>query len=52
MIISFDKSKMPNVDIKKTWKKEDGFVQRSKDNDWRNKNGLNYTSLIVDAIKI
>tara|TARA_B110000003_G_C16614364_1_gene520727 strand:+ start:631 stop:1257 length:627 start_codon:yes stop_codon:yes gene_type:complete len=37
--------------IQNHWKKEDGFVQRSKDYDWRNKNGLNYTSLIVDAIK-
>ena len=35
-----------------TWDTKDGMVWRSKDHDQRNKNGeLNYTSLIVDAIK-
>lgn len=34
------------------WSPEDGMVWRSKENDKRNINGeLNYTSLIVDAIK-
>lgn len=34
------------------WKSEDGHIRRSKNNDKRNANGvLNYTSLIVDAIK-
>jgi len=34
------------------WKAEDGFIKRSKDHDPRNATGeLNYTSLIVDAIK-
>lgn len=34
------------------WKPEDGFIKRSKNFDARNINGeLNYTSLIVDAIK-
>ncbi len=34
------------------WKKEDGFIKRSKHFDPRNVNGeLNYTSLIADAIK-
>ena len=34
------------------WKTDDGFIKRSKDHDPRNANGeLNYTSLIVDAIK-
>lgn len=35
------------------WKSEDGFIKRSKNFDPRNVNGeLNYTSLIVDAIKL
>lgn len=34
------------------WSSGDGYIMRSKENDPRNKNGsLNYTSLIVDAIK-
>ncbi|HXH98624.1 MAG TPA: hypothetical protein VNI52_00015 [Sphingobacteriaceae bacterium] len=34
------------------WDKKDGMVWRSKEHDPRNQNGeLNYTSLIVDAIK-
>lgn len=35
-----------------TWHEKDGFIHRSKQHDKRNKNGeLNYTSLIIDAIK-
>lgn len=35
------------------WDPKDGMVWRSKNHDRRNKNGeLNYTSLIVDAIKL
>jgi len=34
------------------WNKENGIITRSAINDQRNKNGsLNYTSLIIDAIK-
>ena len=34
------------------WKREDGFIKRSEDFDPRNTNGeLNYTSLIIDAVK-
>jgi predicted SAM-dependent methyltransferase len=34
------------------WNSKDGHISRSKRYDFRNKNGLlNYTSLIVDAIK-
>ena len=34
------------------WSIEDGYIERSKNNDPRNnKQKLNYTSLIVDAIK-
>ena len=34
------------------WSPKEGFVERSKDNDPRNtKSELNYTSLIIDAIK-
>lgn len=35
------------------WDVADGFIHRSKENDRRNKKGkLNYTSIIVDAIKL
>lgn len=37
---------------KSPWKKEDGMILRSAENDSRNQNGeLNYTSLIIDAQK-
>lgn len=37
--------------IFKAWSTQYGYIARSKRYDSRNKNGLNYTSLIVDAIK-
>ena len=37
--------------IFKNWSTKHGYIARSKRYDKRNKNGLNYTSLIVDAIK-
>ena len=38
--------------IEKYWSVDEGFVQRSKRYDRRNKNSLNYTSLIVDTKKL
>ena len=37
--------------IEKNWSIDEGFVQRSKKYDRRNKSSLNYTSLIVDLKK-
>jgi len=36
---------------KRPWQTVDGFIQRSKEFDTRNKGALNYTSLILDAVK-
>ncbi len=38
--------------IENNWSTEEGFVQRSKRYDRRNKDGLKYTSLILDIKKI
>jgi predicted SAM-dependent methyltransferase len=40
------------VFLAKAWQTSDGFVHRSKNHDTRNTKGsLNYTSIIIDAIK-
>lgn len=49
MLEYFDENRKINY---KVWKKKDGMIVRSKRFDKCNKNGeLNYTSIILDAIK-